>query len=79
MVNGVAIYGGFAGTEEPATFDLDDRDLTANETILSGDIGTPGNNADNCYHVFYHPEGTNLDRLEGQHEQLNQGDRPFTP
>ncbi|NGM89822.1 hypothetical protein G5B35_21205, partial [Parapusillimonas sp. SGNA-6] len=30
--------GGFAGNEDPATFDLKDRDFETNETILSGDI-----------------------------------------
>ncbi len=38
LIDGVAIYGGFAGTEDPATFDLADRDFIANETILSGDL-----------------------------------------
>ena len=57
MVNGAAIYGGFAGTETS----LEQRDWTANPTILSGDIGTEGNANDNVYHVFYHPDGTALD------------------
>jgi predicted RNase H-like HicB family nuclease len=59
MKNGVAIYGGF----DPSVGDLDweDRDSEANATILSGDIGNPGDDSDNSYHVFYHPEGTNLD------------------
>jgi len=57
MINGVAIYGGFAGSETA----LDQRDAGNNVTILSGDIGILGNNSDNCYHVFYHPDGTNLD------------------
>jgi hypothetical protein len=61
MKNNVAIYGGFAGYEDPNTFDLADRDFDANETILSGDIGTPDVNTDNCYHVFYHPNGLDLD------------------
>ena len=47
----VAIYGGFAGTESS----LGQRQLppfgTPSGSILSGDIGTPVNNADNCYHV----------------------------
>ena len=60
MKEGVEIYGGFAGTEDPKTFDLNNRDLTNNKTILSGDIGIEGNNSDNCYHVFYHPNGTGL-------------------
>jgi hypothetical protein len=32
----VALYGGFAGDEDPATFDLGDRDFGTNETILDG-------------------------------------------
>ncbi|MHC4338083.1 MAG: right-handed parallel beta-helix repeat-containing protein [Planctomycetota bacterium] len=51
LINGVAIYGGFAGNEDPCTFDLADRDLVANETILSGDIGAADVNTDNSYHV----------------------------
>ena len=61
MKNGVGIYGGFAGDEDPCSFDLADRDFTTNETILSGDIGVVGNNADNCYHVIYNQQGTTLD------------------
>ncbi|UCG51827.1 MAG: T9SS type A sorting domain-containing protein [Candidatus Latescibacterota bacterium] len=44
--NGVAIYGGFAGTETA----LEERDIEANPTILSGEIGVPGPD-DNTYHV----------------------------
>jgi len=57
MVNGVEIYGGFAGTEEY----LADRDWVTNVTALSGDIGSEGDSADNSYHVFYHPSGLGLD------------------
>ena len=59
MKNGVEIYGGFAGTEAN-DYDLSLRDFPANESIISGDIGTAGNNSDNSYHIFYHPNGTNL-------------------
>jgi len=37
LVDGVALYGGFAGDEDPATFDLAERDFGVNETILDGD------------------------------------------
>ncbi|HRX83778.1 MAG TPA: right-handed parallel beta-helix repeat-containing protein [Phycisphaerae bacterium] len=37
LFGGVRLYGGFAGSEDPATFDLADRDFAANETILDGD------------------------------------------
>ena len=60
MKEGVKIYGGFAGDENPATFNLNNRDFTVNKTILSGDIGTEGNSSDNCYHVFYHPNSLAL-------------------
>ena len=57
MKNGVGIYGGFDGTETQR----DERDWENNTTTLSGDIGTVGDTSDNCYHVFYHPNSTNLD------------------
>ena len=47
LKSGVAVYGGFAGTETL----LGQRNISANPTILSGDIGVPGDNADNTYHV----------------------------
>jgi len=59
MMNGVAMYGGFdpsLGDDEFA-----ERDWETNDTVLGGDIGTAGDNSDNCYHVFYHPQGLNLD------------------
>jgi hypothetical protein len=47
MKNGVAIYGGFNGTETTRG----QRDPVANVVILSGDIGTSGFSGDNSYHV----------------------------
>jgi hypothetical protein len=63
MKNGVAVYGGFAGTEDPEVFNLADRDFENNETILSGYSPAPHlpPSLHYVYHVFYHPEGTDLD------------------
>ncbi len=49
LKSGLAIYGGFAGTES----DLSQRDPVTNVTTLSGDIGTTGDTSDNSYHVVY--------------------------
>ena len=43
----LALYGGFDGTES----ELSERNPTENITVLSGDIGMPGSNADNSYHI----------------------------
>ncbi len=50
LTNSVAIYGGFAGTEST----LAERDISTNSvgaTVLTGDIGIPGDPTDNCYTV----------------------------
>ncbi|WLR43260.1 hypothetical protein LC087_03430 [Bacillus carboniphilus] len=58
LVNGVALYGGFSGTEESRS----DRDWEDNETVLSGDIGEKGNQEDNSYHIVI---GANQAILDG--------------
>ncbi len=51
LIDGVSIYGGFAGHEAA----LNDRDVTVNKTTLSGDLGcddaTGGDNSENSFHV----------------------------
>ncbi|MHC4917234.1 MAG: hypothetical protein ACYTGB_17285, partial [Planctomycetota bacterium] len=47
LKSGASIYGGFAGTEDSRGA----RNPAANVTVLSGDIGAPGDAGDNCYHV----------------------------
>ncbi|PEN05723.1 hypothetical protein CRI93_11480 [Longimonas halophila] len=46
--DGLQIYGGFDGTETTRS----ERAPSANEVILSGDIGTAGDSSDNAYHVL---------------------------
>lgn len=49
LKSGVRVYGGFTGTETAT----EQRDPLVHETILSGDIGIPGNDTDNSYHVVH--------------------------
>lgn len=55
--SGVAVYGGFSGSETAR----DQRDINANLTVLSGDIGRPGDITDNCFHVLTGADGAVLD------------------
>lgn len=56
LVNGVAVYGGFAGTE----MDFSQRDWEVNITTLSGEIGAPGDLTDNSRHIV---TGSYLDSM----------------
>ena len=51
LESGVEVVGGFAGWENPASFDLADRDFAANETVLTGEIGSE-TGSDNTFHVL---------------------------
>lgn len=61
LKSGVGIYGGFAGNEVRRS----DRDVTANETVLSGDVGVSGTNTDNAYHVVLSVKNTAGTILDG--------------
>ncbi len=61
LKSGVAIYGGFAGTETL----LNQRDFTINVSRLSGDIGVSGVATDNTHHVVTAVNVNNLTRLDG--------------
>ncbi len=56
LVNNIAVYGGFAGTETA----LSQRNPSVRVTILSGEIGAVGN-IDNSYHVVTGATGATLD------------------
>ena len=58
---GVNLYGGFTGTETQRS----QRNWTTNETVLSGDIGVPGDNTDNSYHVVLYVYGMGGSVLDG--------------
>jgi len=61
LKDGIKIYGGFAGDEN----NLSERDIRANRTILSGDIGIANDNSDNTYHVVFATADVNDVRLDG--------------
>jgi predicted outer membrane repeat protein len=61
LKNGAALFGGFNGTETG----LSQRDSVANTTILSGDIGLPGDSSDNSYHVVTGSGTGNTTILDG--------------
>jgi hypothetical protein len=58
---GVSLYGGFEGDETA----IEERVYGAFPTILSGDIGTPGSEADDLYHVLRILPGTEQVLLDG--------------
>jgi hypothetical protein len=57
LKSGVAVYGGFNGTETVRS----QRNWATNVTILSGDIGTVGTYTDNSYNVVVGAAGATLD------------------
>ncbi|TAK43589.1 MAG: hypothetical protein EPO28_05820, partial [Saprospiraceae bacterium] len=61
LKNGVRMFGGFTGVETA----LGERDWEANETILSGDIGMPGDSTDNSFTVVYSSFADSTTVLDG--------------
>ena len=53
----LALYGGFKGIEG----ERDERDPGANQTVLSGDLGSPLGQAANSYHVVTGADGAVID------------------
>jgi len=67
----VSVYGGFAGTET----EQDQRNWITNRTILSGDIGVPGDNQDNSFNVVVGADNAIIDgfNIVGGHADFNFG------
>ncbi len=59
--DGVMLYGGFSGTESM----LSQRDITANPTILSGNIGDVNSDSDNSFHVITTSGSRSVVTLDG--------------
>ena len=58
-LNNTRLVGGFSGAS--AGIDTTSRDFANHETILSGDIGVPGDSYENSYHVVTVPVSGSLD------------------
>lgn len=58
---GTHLYGGFIGGETS----VNQRDLSVRNTVLSGDIGVPGDNTDNSFHVVRFMGGAAAPKLDG--------------
>jgi predicted outer membrane repeat protein len=61
LKNGVALYGGFAGTETARS----QRNVAAYLTVLSGEIGLENDDSDNSYHVIVGSDTDNSAILDG--------------
>jgi gliding motility-associated-like protein len=73
LVNHVEMYGGFAGTETG----IEQRNWTANPTILSGDIGILGDSLDNVYNVLIGENLSDKTILDGFIIEEGNGDGSF--
>ncbi len=67
LLDGVALLGGYAGLGAP---DPDARDVTTNQTVLTGDLNDDDlpdfvNNGENSYHVLTTPGAGGTSRIDG--------------
>lgn len=60
-LSNIRLVGGFSQTSTGV--DTTQRNIVANETILSGEIGKPDDNIDNCYHVVTATKSNILDGI----------------
>jgi predicted outer membrane repeat protein len=61
LPNGVALYGGFDGTEATR----EERDWTVHMTVLSGELGDPDSFFDDSYHVVIAPQADPATVIDG--------------
>ncbi|MCB0632575.1 MAG: gliding motility-associated C-terminal domain-containing protein [Lewinella sp.] len=73
LVNHTELYGGFAGTETL----LEQRNWTANPTILSGDIGQTADSTDNVFSVLIGENLSDKTILDGFIIEEGNGDGSF--
>lgn len=60
----MTVIGGFSG-ESGTEGDLESRDLNLHPSILSGDLGIPGDDVDNAFHVVYIDHVSDTFKLDG--------------
>jgi predicted outer membrane repeat protein len=65
MKDGVAIYGGFTGTERAISERPTSITASPSGSILSGDLGTPGEITDNSEHIIVNTNLTSTAILDG--------------
>ncbi len=70
LAPGVTLAGGFAGDE----ISLEARDLEANPTVLSGDLGEAGESWDNTERVLLGADGAGLDGIVVRGGYMDQGE-----